>query len=308
MDNILFVNHKEKSCGVYQYGYRLQKILKEEKRYKLHYLEAERYYDLFDKITFNENYKHIIFNWHDATMPWLNDFVHIIKEPKSYIYHDSKTPDYLNPHSIFMSNMTNDKYTKRFALSRPLGYCHLQDERIDQEINIGSFGFAIPRKRFDLICKKVKQEFQNAKINLHITTALVVDKNKSFFNGIVNACEQELKGSNIKLNISNEIIDNIQLAKFLRKNDINIFMYDNADSNGLSSVIDHVVGTESVFAVNSAHMFDHVTSKFPELNIDNNSIKDIISLGNSPAKKLKEIWNDQVIRDQIYEVIYGNNR
>lgn len=306
-NKVLFVNHKEKNCGVYQYGQRLANILCEEKRYDVDYIEINDYDSFKNKIEKN-NYKHIIFNWHILTTNWLTtQNIQEIKIPISCIYHDGPYPYDLNPHSIFMTDMTTDISNKKYKLSRPIVLEFEKIEKEKKEINIGSFGFGLPRKRFDLVCNKVKNEFEKANINLHITTAKVVDSSGYYSSCAIQSCVKALENTEIKLNITTNIISEKELAIFLRKNDINIFMYDNGDSNGLSSVIDHVIGAEAVFAVNSANMFSHVTSIFPELNIDNNSIIDIIKLGNAPAKKLKEIWNNDVIRNQIYEVIYGNN-
>lgn len=306
-DKVLFVNHKEKSCGVYQYGERLASILSREQRYDVDYIQIDNQYVIFNYLARN-NYKHIIVNWHEGTMYAASFFSKMISAPQSYIYHDSGTPDHLNPHSIFMSDMTSDPKTKRYALSRPIAQQYTKNIINKKEINIGSFGFGLPRKRFDLVCEKVKSEFENANINFHITTAKIADVYGHYSSAVIESCVKAIEGTNIKLNITTDMMSDEELAKFLQSNDINIFMYDNGDSNGLSSVIDHVVGAGAVFAVNSANMFSHVTNKFPELNIDNHLIKDIISLGNSPAEKLQQLWSEDVVRDQIYEVIYGNNR
>ena len=207
-----------------------------------------------------------------------------------------------------MSNMTNDISTKRYALSRPISFKNTQIQKEKNTINIGSFGFGLPRKRFDLVCEKVKSEFENANINFHITTAKIADVYGHYSSAVIQSCVKAIEGTKIKLKITTNIIAEEELNDFLQNNDINIFMYDNADSNGLSSVIDHVVGAGCIFAVNSAHMFSHVIKEFPQLNIDNHCIKDIISLGNAPAKKFQELWSNEIVKNQIYEVIYGNNR
>lgn len=41
MDNIIFLNHKENQCGVYQYGKRSANILKNSINYNFIYVEVE---------------------------------------------------------------------------------------------------------------------------------------------------------------------------------------------------------------------------------------------------------------------------
>ena len=43
--NILFLNHKKKQCGVYQYGVRLFDIIKQSNKYCFQYFEIENIHE-----------------------------------------------------------------------------------------------------------------------------------------------------------------------------------------------------------------------------------------------------------------------
>ena len=69
--NVLFLNHKKKQCGVYQYGLRIYNILKLTKDINYEYYELDCVEE-YNYITSKNNYYAIIYNYHVATMSWLN--------------------------------------------------------------------------------------------------------------------------------------------------------------------------------------------------------------------------------------------
>jgi hypothetical protein len=93
------------------------------------------------------------------------------------------------------------------------------------------------------------------------------------------------------------------VVKFLRKNDINVFLYNFQENRGLSSAIDYAVSAEKPFGVTGSSMFKHVLIKFPELNLDNNSINDVLLYGNSPAIYFKNSWSAKNVRDKFYKIL-----
>ena len=70
--NIIFLNHKKKQCGVYQYGFRLYNILKNCKLNKYIYKEVDTYKEYLDVINENDDIDFVIYNCCGLTMPWLN--------------------------------------------------------------------------------------------------------------------------------------------------------------------------------------------------------------------------------------------
>ena len=72
---------------------------------------------------------------------------------------------------------------------------------------------------------------------------------------------------------------------------------------GLSSAIDYAISCGRPFAINSSYMFRHLRDVYPEINLDNNSIKDVLSLGNYPSMQLKELWSNENIRNKFYDIL-----
>lgn len=300
MVKALIVNSTNPYCGVYQYGKRLYDCLFDCNVVDYSYAEADK----FEACINTKEFDFVVFNWHQATMLWadqsLVDALNNIGIKSIFIYHDCEPPKFNN------CKVVNSDYTKENGITRPIispiFYTDPKKKRNRSIPHIGSFGLGVPRKRFDLVCKKVVEQFDEAVVNLHICPAKVVDPAGNFVRQIVESCEDVVKNTKIKLNITSELISDMELAKFLWEQDINIFMYDDADSDGLSSVVDHAVGVCSVFAVNGAKMFRHALAQYPEINIDKHSIEEIISLGDMPARKMKFLWSEYNLRSDFIKL------
>ena len=178
MENILFINHKEKQCGVYQYGKRSADILKNSNKYNFIYIEILSENELWNNIQFHKPIA-IIYNYHTSTMPWFgrHSIIRYSNIVHYAIHHEGSEPDhiqfnyYLYPDSIY--NDTN----KRFSIPRPL----FENKNINYTKNdipiIGSFGFGFGNKGFGRVVKTVNDQFDEAIIKLHIPRAFYGDKN-----------------------------------------------------------------------------------------------------------------------------------
>lgn len=69
---VLFVNHKIKKCGVYQYGLRLYNILQKSKCINYVWCEIENYDEYMYQLSLY-NYDVIFYNYHPCIMGWLNN-------------------------------------------------------------------------------------------------------------------------------------------------------------------------------------------------------------------------------------------
>ena len=97
---VLFLNHKEKNCGVYQWGNRTGLAIEKSIKYKFIYKEVDSEEEFRENIK-NINPDAILYNYHVATMSWLNpdildEFRHI-KQP--VIVHEGWSNPY-NEHSF----------------------------------------------------------------------------------------------------------------------------------------------------------------------------------------------------------------
>jgi hypothetical protein len=74
MRNVLLVNHKKLQCGIFQYGENISSLLNKDKSNRYFYLETNNHEDLFNFLE-NKQIDTILFNWHNTTMPWVNENV-----------------------------------------------------------------------------------------------------------------------------------------------------------------------------------------------------------------------------------------
>ena len=154
LKKVLFVSHKDKQCGVYQFGYNIGRALKKSKKFKFIYIECT---SLRDLNYFVRKYKPdcTIYNYQGATQPWLT----------SKITEDFSMPQIAIIHEITqqVSDTSTDYFFDAYIapdptliLKNPIVYKTgrlLIKNKLKKTRNyiptIGSFGFASPNKNFD---------------------------------------------------------------------------------------------------------------------------------------------------------------
>ena len=84
---VLFLNHKQQQCGVYQYGKRVADILQKSKDISYTYVEIDSLDQYVARL--NRRYDFIIYNYHSSTMPWLQPHTMQKLAKNVGIYHES---------------------------------------------------------------------------------------------------------------------------------------------------------------------------------------------------------------------------
>ena len=299
---VLMVNHAQERCGVHQHGKRLFDVLSSDKRYESLVLETDSVGEFY---AVYENFKpdYIFYNWHVSTIPWLTpDVSYTVQSKQILFHHENALPHHLNHNAIIMADMTEDAGLNQYSLPRVLlDYQYKKND--NNVVSIGSFGFGFNNKGFDRIISKVCDEFDEAVINMHITSAFFGDESGALARQISESCKSFLSNPGVTLNITNNFISDKEVLELLSLNDINIFLYDDMTHRGLSSAVDYAISCGQPFAINSSYMFRHLRDLYPEINLDNNSIKDVLSLGNYPSMQLKELWSNENIRNKFYDIL-----
>ena len=299
---ILFTNHTQQQCGVYQYGKRVSDILIKDTRYSFFYCETDTYLEFVEKL--NEiNPDVIIYNWHPSTMQWLtSDITKNLKNVKQlFIFHEVTFPSNFKSDGFIMSDLSEDG-DKKFSILRPIFEKTIEKSKNNIPI-IGSFGFGFQNKGFERICQLVNSEFDNAIIHLHITNAFFGDANGNISNKVIQQCKNTITKENIKLIITTNFITNDEILEFLNKNTVNMFLYDDMPGRGLSSTIDYAVSVDTPLIVNNSNMFRHLLSDRPEISIENNSINDILNMGIESVQHFRKKWSNDEMRDKFYKIL-----
>lgn len=302
MKNILFVNSVEKNCGVHSYGLRVANILKKStSRYKYHYCECNSMEHLRNWV---DTYKPdaIIYNFHPLPMAWFTG-CYAFSVKQYMIWHEGTEHTNLKPDYWLYADSTVNNIENKFSLPRPLlEYIGLSYPANKVPI-ISSFGFGFGSKGFGRVVKTVNDQFEKALIRLHIPFAHYGDKEKKSIENIYPGCYAEVKKPGIKLEITNDFLDDNMLLKFLAESDLNIFLYDDMPGRGLSSVIDYALSVDRPLAINKTFMFRHIYDTTPSICVEDNSLRDIISNGTRLLDQYKKKWSNQKMIDKFEEIL-----
>lgn len=278
MNNILFINHKEHQCGVYQYGKRTSDILKKSDKYNFIYVEIESEEEFNEEVILY-NPKQIIYNWHPSTLPWIdNDFLSKHPEIIHYALHHEGSKLFNFNYHLILDSTFSDTNTD-FSIPRPLFEdINFEYKKPDIPI-ISSFGFGIGDKGFALLVKTVNDQFDKALIRLHIPFGYYGDREKQSIKSVYPGCYNEMYKPDIKLEITNDFLETNQLLKFLSGSTINAFFYPEMKGRGLSSVIDYALSVNRPIAITKSDMFRHIYNTSPSICIEDRSIPEIIESG-----------------------------
>jgi len=269
---ILFLNHKIKNCGVYQYGLRIHDILKKSNNVKYNYIEIENIREYNDALS-QPNIIAIIYNYHGSTMPWLNETsiqrkvknIGIPHESAEHFFDiicniDPTAPESLNHYSLSrpifenIGELLNNYVPSTQTIKEFIEY---------KEDNIpifGSFGFGFGNKGFDKIVRMVNEQYDYAIIKFVIPDAFFDPNRENTANWMETLCIQVNSKPNIKLMISHEFFTTEDILKFLQLNTMNIFLYDDMFGRGVSSTIDYALSVKRPLGISNSYMFRNIYS------------------------------------------------
>jgi hypothetical protein len=304
MNNVLFINHSQQQCGVYQFGKRVADIIQRSNKYNIVYTEIQNITE-FNSIISKNQYKVVIYNWYPSTMTWASPS-HVAKHKNNFvqvgIFHEVPSDhfDY-----YIHADPTQESTTKTFITGRPL----LNYSGVYPEINIptiGSFGFGMGGKGYQTVVELVESEYDEAIIKLHIPYAYFGDITGEGAHYWVNLAQQKITKPNIQLQVSHDFLSTENLLEWLANNTINIFLYDEMYGRGIGSTLDYALSVKRPIALTKSYMFRHVFDTEPSIFVEDITLKEIISNGILPLEKYYKDWTaDNLIRryDDILEQI-----
>lgn len=316
---ILFVTHKPRQCGVYEFGKKIYLAICGSEHYKFIKAECESLSELESAVK-EYNPAVIIYNYHPSVMPWVSTKlckgvyrnniarikavqIGIIHEVTQAVANDAtgyRNRWILGPsgkllNSLFQYYIAADS---TLLLKNPLVY---KTGRLIPEYNktvtapllttIGSFGFGTPGKGFDLIVKKTQEEFDSAVIRLNIPAADFGDKDGGNARLIAEQCRNLITKPGIKIEISHNFMSDDEVLDFLAANTVNVFLYNNKGGRGISSATDMALAVKRPVALSDSSMFRHILNDNPGFCLEHASLKEIIEKGFAPLEKYLTEWN-----------------
>ncbi|MEO7264351.1 MAG: hypothetical protein ABIW38_05530, partial [Ferruginibacter sp.] len=318
MNTVLFVTHKPKRCGVYDFGKNVFDCIKASQKFDFVKAECSSLNELFAAIETNKP-EIIIYNYHPSVLPWITDkvFKGINRNNVSHVkaiqigiihevtqeladnatsYHNKFIPGPFNRklNSLFDFYIAADptlllKNPFVFKTGRLIQTYHT--ETTDPAITtIGSFGFGTPNKGFEDLVARVQEEFDEAIINFNIPTADFDDPQGENARKIAAECRSLIRKPGIQLNINHDFLSQSELLNFLSGNSMNCFFYKDKNGRGISSAVDYALAANKPLAITNCPMFRHVLAYAPEVSIEKNSLRNILSKGIAPIEPCIKEW------------------
>jgi hypothetical protein len=304
MKKILIFNHKAKACGVHQYGLRTANILKKSTKYDFIYCEADAISEFWNFVN-SHNPDGIIYNFYGGTLSWLNgQLVSSLPRIKHYSFHHEgslRHDFHLNYHIDIDS--TAVEHDNIFSIPRPLIEGFEKNNKSNDIPVIGSFGFPAFHKRFREIVKLANDQFDEAIIHLHTPMAFFRDHSRNILDEILAGCRQEVKKGGIQLISSTNFLSDEEILQFLGSNDINVFLYDDMNGCGLSSVIDFALSANKPIAIRKSDMFRHINKTIPSICVEDVSLPQIINYQEDSMQQYRDKWSNANLIKKMEDIL-----
>lgn len=287
MKTILYLNHQERQCGVYQLGKATGDALQGSQQYRFVYAEVASLAQAHEALT-DCLPDALICNWHPSTMPWLNDdAVASFRRPVGTACHDQPFPRISHAHLHL--DPTFPECWEHFRIRRLVPQFPAPQPVPSDVPVIGSFGFGFGNKGFERLATQVNQEFDAAVIRLQISHASYGDPHGTAARDIVERCRQLCKPG-VTVEAGHDFLTRDELLHWLAGNSINCFFYDVMYGRGISSATDLALAVGRPIAISQSWMFRHLMRAADQISIEASTIRDILQRGDEPLRQFRDDW------------------
>ncbi len=309
MENIFIVNHRlTDACGVYKHGSRMAHILRDSSKYKFIEVRANSFQE-FHAIYKEYSPKVCFYNYYPSNLGWAPEALGLpsVHVGLAHEVTHASASHYAPPFNQWVA--TDPSFPASpyyFKTVRPLldfqwnpSFRGLKEPDIP---TIGSFGFAFPNKGFDKVIDAVCNEFDEAKIRLHITVAAFNGGyDQGYINHLVGLCHSKLTKPGIQLEITTDFRGDNEIIRFLSENSLNVLFYDFGAGRGISSAVDYCVSAGRPLAISSSEQFRHITDTIPTYPA--RSLKDTLLNGQEGIDNLQKEWSHSVFINQYEDIV-----
>jgi hypothetical protein len=301
MEPILFLNHRTSQCGVYDYGLRLYRVWKDSTKYHFIYREVSSYEE-YRECCSSVSTRVILYNFQDATMPWLHHETISKQHFNIGLIHECN-PTFFNVCLNAQSDIVRPLFTSipdRISTTNESIIAFLQYGLNSGKPIIGSFGFGFNTKGFDKIISHANREFDEAIIKLITPYATYGDPNSY----VSNLCHGIVLKPGIEVKIIHDYLDSEDVLYFLNHNTINLFLYDYQHGRGISSAIDYALSVHRPLGISDSYMFRHIYDD--SICVNKRSISYCMEHSMDYLQKYKEAFSPQksieAIENRLHQV------
>lgn len=284
MSTLLVVNHRHSPvCGIHDIGRRLHARLAEQvdTAYAEVADEAE-----YHAVLAEHEPAGVVVNYRADLTPWWRPGINgattfgIVHnyEPATATSHAAQIVAAGFDRALFLDDI--DAGAQAVAIGRPLPPVAARSEPVPVEAApiVGTFGFAFPHKRFDLVAGAVAAAFDRATFDLHMPEAYFNGASGAplYGPGIIDQCSAELHPG-ITMTTDATHLPPAELVEHLAGNDINCLLYQPGQPDaGLSSALDYLVAARRPILVSDCAMFRHGNG----------------DVAVWPTTSLRDVWDD----------------
>lgn len=305
---VLFLNHDRKQCGVYQYGKRVYDIIKASNIYEYHEVTSQVDYQ---NLVEQSHYTAIIYNYHGATMPWLNRTNICKTQPNIGILHESYVDCFdkiieIDPNAQETSTVRTiprplfENLSLTNECMSPTFHTFVSSHQTESRPIFGSFGFGFSNKGFPTIVKMINEQYEDAIIKFLIPTA-DFDADPSMRERVLQACFQEKTKPNIILMIYTDFVNENDLLIFLRSNTMNMFLYDKLHGRGISSTIDYALSVRRPLGISDSDMFRHIYHD--NICVYKNNIQTCMQNSLLHCEKFCQLYSHDNMRNKFLQIL-----
>lgn len=315
-NKVLFVTQtlgEKVACGIGLIGKLISESLIKSTKYEFHILFTDSKDELEAKILECDPVA-VIHNYHSTTTKW----VHARDIRKKYnnikyimLHHDITQNNIDNFHPllywgfnyIIAGDTILSSNGRIFLVSRlipPYRPVYYPENPIPV---IGFQGFGLRHKGINRIAEVVQKEFDAAIIRLHIPYSVYCDPNGEEAMERVAEVKNIIRNPNISVEASHNLMSTEGIIDFLAGNTINCYFYDDSPEAGLASSPDYALAADRPIAVRKSHQLRNFLNLSPSICIEDNSLKDIISYGLEPTRKLREQYSEQNVIKEYENIL-----
>lgn len=296
MPDVLFVNHRKRPCGVGEMGARYYQNLAESKRYNFWYIDVDERAEFeywLDQIAPAA----VVYNFYPSTLWWLsNELINRLRPrcKQIGIYHEVDIRD--KGFDLIVHQDPNPSEKDDFphwSLPRSIPRYTPNPPHFDGEMpRFGSFGFGLGGKGFARLVRQVAQEYDVARIHLHIPFAHFGDAGGVAAHAHADEAMKEAEGKpGIFLTVDHDWWSEDRLLEWLAGNTCNAFLYDEHYGRGISGTLDYALAVRRPLAITRSWQFRHVWGVDDSFCIENASLRQIVERGTAPTDKFRTMWS-----------------
>jgi hypothetical protein len=264
----------------------------------------------------------IFYNYHPFTLEWINSSYVLskynnIKHVKILHNVDKQDFEEFNPQKfhdfqyIISDNNTmigDNKHSFIVSRSIPAPPLKLIEDRNDTIPKIGYQGFGFEHKGIDRIAHQIQNEFDEAIFRLHIPFSFYCDRDGTEARKRIEEVRNIITKPGIKIEVSHNFLSNNEIIEWLHENTINCYFYTISD-NGISSSPDYAIAARRPIAINNSSLYKHLHNLHPSIEIEKNSLKQIINNGIVPLLPIYEKYDQKnVVKsyENVCDLILSN--